>query len=106
MEELKREAEKLAEERRIAREQAMEWTRDIKMESDEERERKTKKARKPKADTGSGDENAETKKKRRTKTKKAGDQGEGEEGALFSDDEEGDKPAKKVCLVTSISMKS
>lgn len=97
MEELRRDAEKLAEERRLAREQAMEWTREVKMESDEERERKSKKTRKPKAD-GSGDE-AEPKKKRRGKLKKAAsDQGDAEDQAVFSDDEDMEKPAKKVCL--------
>ena len=37
MEELRVQAEKLAEERRIAREQALEWTREVQMESDGER---------------------------------------------------------------------
>ena len=37
MEELRVQAEKLAEERRIAREQALEWTREAQMESDGER---------------------------------------------------------------------
>jgi RNA polymerase-associated protein CTR9 len=92
METLRLEAEKLGEERRLAREQAMEWTREVKMESDEERERKTKKARKPKNEVGSGDE-AEPKKKRRGKLKK--EQGD-EEQAVFSEEEEVEKPTKKV----------
>ncbi|OSX65808.1 hypothetical protein POSPLADRAFT_1064500 [Postia placenta MAD-698-R-SB12] len=94
LEELRREAAQLAEERRKAREQAMEWTRDIKMESDEERERKaTKKAsRRPKAEIGSGDEGGEPRKKRR-KARRSG-AGEGDD-ALFSGEEDGDKPAKK-----------
>ncbi|KAF8629244.1 hypothetical protein AX17_005823 [Amanita inopinata Kibby_2008] len=95
MEELKREAEKLAEERRLAREQAMEWTREVKMESDEERERKPKKSRKPKAEGGSGDE-GEPKRKRRGKLRKTGpDNIEGEDQAMFSEDEEVEKPKKR-----------
>jgi len=95
METLRLEAEKLAEERRLAREQAMEWTREVKMESDEERERKTKKARKPKNEVGSGDE-AEPKKKRRGKLKKAVSEQGDEEQAVFSEEEEVEKPTKKV----------
>ena len=76
MEQLRKQAEELAEQRRIAREQAVEWTREIQMESDEERERKAKKAgKKSRADEGSGDEGAETKKKRRNKSKKGSDHG-------------------------------
>lgn len=98
MEELRKEAEKLAEERRLAREQALEWTREVRMESDEEKERRPKKARKQKAD-GSGDEGAaaEPKKKRRGKLKRGGDQEDGgEDPAVFSDEEEAERP-KKVC---------
>ncbi|KAJ7467095.1 RNA polymerase II-associated protein [Mycena latifolia] len=95
MEELRKEAEKLAEQRKLAREQALEWTREVRMESDEEKERKPKKARKQKAD-GSGDE-AEPKKKRRGKLKRGGDQEEGaEEPAIFSDDEDVERPKKRV----------
>lgn len=101
-EELKRQADELAEERRKAREQALEWTRDIKLESDEERERKAaKKAnRRVKTEGGSGDEGlaAEPRKKRRTGKLKRPVGEEGEDGALFSGDEDGEKPAKKVCL--------
>ncbi|KAG6902757.1 hypothetical protein C0995_011905 [Termitomyces sp. Mi166 len=93
MEELRKEAEKLAEERRLAREKAMQWTQEVKGESDEERERKPKKIRKPKQDAGSGDE-AEPKKKRRGKLKKATD-GEVEDQAMFTEDEEVERPAKK-----------
>lgn len=100
MEELRKEAEKLAEERKIAREQAMEWTREIRMESDEERERKPKKARKTKND-GSGDE-AEPKKKRRGKLKKTtSEQGDPEDQAVFSDEEDIEKRAKKVRKLSS-----
>ena len=56
MEALRIEAEKLAEERRIAREQAMEWTREVKGDSDEEKEKRPKKAKKPRSDHVSGDE--------------------------------------------------
>ena len=94
MEELRTEAEKLAEERRIARERAMEWTREVQMESDEERERKSKKAKKPKGEIVSGDE-GEPKKKRRGKLKKAtSEQGDEE----HSEEEETEKPAKKVSI--------
>ena len=94
MEELKRAAEKLTEERRLAREQAMEWTREVKMESDEERERKPKKPRKPKVEGGSGDE-GEPKKKRRGKLRKNdADVAEGDDQAMFSEDEEVEKPKK------------
>lgn len=93
-EELRREAEKLAEERRIAREQAMEWTKDMRVDSDEEREKRPKKIRKPKNDVGSGDE-AEPKKKPRRKLKKAASEGDTEEQAMFSEDEEIERPAKK-----------
>jgi len=96
IEELRRQSEKLAEERRKAREQAQEWTREVQMESDEERERKSKRAaKKVKVEGESGDEGAEVKKKKRSggKLKKAIDQ-DGDE-QLFSDDEDS-KPAKKV----------
>lgn len=102
MEQLRNEAEKLAEERRKAREQAMEWSREAKVESEEERERRPKKAKKEKAEKatkveqGSADE-AEPKKKRRGKLKKvASEQGE-EEIPVFTDEEDVEKPAKKVC---------
>ncbi|KAJ6538839.1 hypothetical protein DFH09DRAFT_1397490 [Mycena vulgaris] len=95
MEELRKEAEQLAEQRKLTREQALEWTREVRMESDEEKERKPKKARKQKTD-GSGDE-AEPKKKRRGKLKRGGDQEEGaEEPAIFSDDEDVERPKKRV----------
>ena len=94
VEELKQAAEKLAEERRLAREQAMEWTREVKMESDEERERKPKKPRKPKTEGGSGDE-GEPKKKRRGKLRKNGaDLVDGEDQGMISEDEEVEKPKK------------
>ncbi|KAG7093919.1 hypothetical protein E1B28_007555 [Marasmius oreades] len=98
LEALRQEAEKLAEERRHAREQALEWTREVRMDSDDEKEKKPKKSRRPKVDstTVSGDEGEGPKKKRRGKLKKAGgDQGDGEEAAIFSDDEDTDKPTKR-----------
>ncbi|KAG1735969.1 hypothetical protein EDB19DRAFT_1896149 [Suillus lakei] len=98
VEELRQEAEKLAEERRKAREQAQEWTREVQMESDEERERKSKRAaKKVKVEGESGDEGAEPKKKKKRsggKLKKAIDQDVDNE-QLFSDDEVDSKPAKK-----------
>jgi RNA polymerase-associated protein CTR9 len=97
IEEHRRQAEKLAEERRKAREQAQEWTREVQMESDEERERKSKRAaKKVKVEGESGDEGAEPKKKKRSggKLKKAIDQDIDNE-QLFSDDEVDNKPAKK-----------
>lgn len=99
MEELRREAEKLAEERRLAREQALEWTREVRMESDEEREKKVKKPKKPKADVISGDEaDPKPQKKRRGKLKKERvvSDAEEEEHGMFSEEEELEKPAKKV----------
>lgn len=96
--------EKLAAERRIAREQAQQWTREVKrIESDEEREKTAKKAKRVKRENVSGDEAAgsgpggaggEPKaKKRRGKLKKSGESG-GEEEALFSGDEEEQRPRK------------
>ncbi|KAJ4490912.1 RNA polymerase II-associated protein [Lentinula aciculospora] len=98
MELLRRDAEKLAQERRLAREQALEWTREARMnESDEEKEKKPKKAKKAKGDgPGSGDEGEAPKKKRRGKIKKANGEPteEGEEPAA-SDEDETERPTKK-----------
>lgn len=70
------------------------------MESDEERERKAAKkaSRRVKTEGGSGDEGlaAEPRKKRRTGKLKRPAGEEGEDGALFSGDEDGERPAKKV----------
>ena len=88
----------LAEERRKAREQAQEWTREVQLESEEERERKSKRAaKKVKVEGDSGDEGVEGKKKKRGggKLKKAIDQ-DGDNEQLFSDDEVDSKPTKKV----------
>jgi RNA polymerase-associated protein CTR9 len=72
----------------------LEWSKEVKLESDEERERKSKKAiRKVKTEGGSGDEVAEPKKKRRGKLQSKKEE---EDQALFSDEDEGEKPAKKV----------
>ena len=95
---LRKQAEILAEERRLAREQALEWSREVKMESDEERERKAKKSRRVKTEGASGDEAPELKKKRKGRTKK---EPEGEEQTLFSDED--GKPAKKVSFLTSVN---
>ncbi|KAJ3576752.1 hypothetical protein NP233_g216 [Leucocoprinus birnbaumii] len=94
-EKLRIEAEKLAEERRLAREQAIEWTREVRMDSDEEKEKKPKKTRKPRSEAPSGDE-GEPRKKRRGKLRKASPEaGDEEGGAIFTDDEEVERPAKK-----------
>lgn len=101
METLRQEAEKLAQERRLAREQALEWTREARMnESDEEKEKRPKKAKKAKGEPpGSGDEGEAPKKKRRGKIKKANGEAteEGEEAAaVFSDEDDAERPTKKV----------
>lgn len=104
VEEARIEAEKLAEERRLAREQALEWTREVRMDSDDEleREKKPKKSKKTKTDGTSGDE-GEPKKKKRGKLKKTvTDPGE-EDQAMFSEAEEDtEKPAKKVRLLLTL----
>ena len=104
MEELRIQAEKLAEERRIAREQALEWSREVQMESDEERERKSKRSsKKVKVEAESGDEGiatpSEPKKRRKGKLKRSGDQGGEDNEQLFSDEEMESKPPKKVRCV-------
>lgn len=101
----------MAEQRRIAREEAKELIQRVQMESDDERERKAKKAankrERTKLDVVSGDEgaNGETgapKKKRVRKVKKEKDATSGkegsdaEDGALFSGGEETERPVKKV----------
>lgn len=98
---LRKEAELLAEKRKIAREQAYEWTKssqlDVRDSDDEKEQRKARKAARtrvrPEA-TGSGDEQ-EQRKKKRGKLRKNENMPE-DEGALFSGDEDGDsKPAAK-----------
>ncbi|TCD66299.1 hypothetical protein EIP91_001545 [Steccherinum ochraceum] len=96
-------AEKLAEERRLAREEAMVWTREVRAESDEERERKPKKAPRKKAEAnGSGDEgaaNGEPAKKKRKggKLRRNGDPegGDDDNENVFSGGEDESKPAAK-----------
>lgn len=101
------EAEALAAERRKARETALEWTKDIKVDSDEEKEKKPKKQRRVKTEVGSGNEGeAEPpKKKRRGKLKRLGGDSGSEREGLFTDEEgEGDsKPTKKVCHCLQLS---
>lgn len=80
----------------------MEWTREVKMESDEERERRPKKTRKPKAEAISGDE-AEPKKKRRGKLRRPPSEQGDEEQPNYSDEEEMEKPVKKVAF-SSLSL--
>lgn len=102
LEELEQQAKELAEQRRAAREQALEWTMNAKGEfSDDEKEKRVKRGprKDKKVDGGSGDETTEPKKRRRGKGKKGGDEEHAEEQALFSDQEEGDKPAKKVPII-------
>jgi len=89
------EAEKVAEERRLAREQALEWTRDVHMDSDDEPEKKPKRAKKMKAEITSGDE-GEPKKKRKGKLKKSAVEQGDEEQVMFTEEDEAEKPAKKV----------
>ena len=95
------EAEALAAERRKARETALEWSKDIKVDSDDEKEKKPKKQRRVKTEVGSGNEGeAEPpKKKRRGKLKRLGGDSGSEREGLFTDEEGGgdSKPAKKVC---------
>lgn len=105
MELLRLQAEKLAVARRESRLQAQEWTRDIKMESDDEKERKPKKPRKVKTEGVSGDEGEQQppKKKRRGKLKKNAESGDDKDGALFTDEEGIDeKPAKKVIRISPL----
>lgn len=94
-------AEALAAERRKARETALEWTKDIKVDSDEEKEKKPKKQRRVKTEVGSGNEGESEppKKKRRSKLKRAGGDSGSEREGLFTDEEGGgdSKPSKKVC---------
>ncbi|KAI0688182.1 RNA polymerase II-associated protein [Cytidiella melzeri] len=98
---LRREAEELAEKRKIAREQAYEWTKssqlDVKDSDDEKEQRRSKKASRARAkpdQTGSGDEQ-EQKRKKRGKLRKSENVAE-DDAALFSGDEDADgKPAAK-----------
>jgi hypothetical protein len=76
----------MAEERRLARVQALEWSREVKMESGEKREQKSKKMRKVKAENCRGGEAGEQKKKRRGKLRKEG--GGDVDQVLFSNDED------------------
>ena len=76
----------MAEERRIAREQAMEWTREVRMDSEDEKEKKPKKTRKPRSEVPSGDE-SEPRKKRRGKLRKPSPGPGEEEGAMFTEEE-------------------
>ncbi|EKM80576.1 hypothetical protein AGABI1DRAFT_126637 [Agaricus bisporus var. burnettii JB137-S8] len=93
-EKLRIEAEELTESRRAAREQAMEWTREVRMDSDEEKEKRPKKARKPRSEVPSGDE-GEPRKKRRGKLKRSSDDQGDEDGAVFTDEDDAERPTKK-----------
>lgn len=87
----------LAEERRKAKQEALEWSQAFKVDSDEEKERKPKKTRKPKSEPVSGDEGEP--KKRRRKIKKH----EETEDIMLSEEEEDQKPAKKVYFTNQLS---
>ncbi|KAI0084919.1 RNA polymerase II-associated protein [Irpex rosettiformis] len=101
LEVLRKEAEVLAEKRKVAREQAYEWTKssqlDVRDSDDEKEQRKARKAARVRVrpePTGSGDEQ-EQRKKKRGKLRRNENAPE-DEGALFSGDEDGDsKPAAK-----------
>lgn len=96
LEQLKIEAERIAAERRQAREIVQQWTAEQRADSDDEKERRPRKTKKAKTDAGgSGDEAPEPKKKRRGKLKKLDGEIEGRAG---SDDEEERAPVKKVCF--------
>ncbi|KAF8910392.1 hypothetical protein CPB85DRAFT_1305700 [Mucidula mucida] len=94
-------AKLLAEARRIAREQAQEWTKNSHLyDSDDDKEKKTKRARKPKEDKPvvSGDEGVEPepKKKRRGKLKiKQRENEEDGPSAQASEDDQVEKPTRK-----------
>jgi hypothetical protein len=83
----------LAEERRLARVQALEWSREVKMESGEKRERKSKNMRKVKAKNGRGTKLVSRRRKKCRKLRKEG--GGDVNQALFSNGE-GERPSKKV----------
>lgn len=67
------------------------------MDSDEEKEKKPKKARKPRSEVPSGDE-GEPRKKRRGKLRKTSPEQGDEDGAIFTDEEEVERLAKKVFI--------
>ncbi|KAI0338297.1 TPR-like protein [Trametopsis cervina] len=102
LEVLRKEAEELAEKRKLAREQANEWAKsgqfDVKDSDDEKEQRKAKKAARPRPKpepTGSGDEREPKKQKKRGKLRKNDDGGD-DDGALFSGEEDGEnKPTGK-----------
>lgn len=69
------------------------------MESDEEKEKRPKKARKPRSEAPSGDE-GEPRKKRRGKLKRSSDDQGDEDGAIFTDEDDAERPAKKVNILS------
>jgi len=73
----------------------MEWTREVRMDSEDEKEKKPKKTRKPRSEVPSGDE-SEPRKKRRGKLRKPSPGPGEEEGAMFTEEERAERPAKKV----------
>ncbi|KAI5118232.1 hypothetical protein M0805_008868 [Coniferiporia weirii] len=106
--ELAHQARILAEERRRAREEALQWSTALGADSDEEKEKRPRKGAKKQQRTEavSGDEaptpSGEAKKKRKGKLKKEKDatggegEGSGEEVALFSGEEAEDRPKKRT----------
>ncbi|EJD02630.1 TPR-like protein [Fomitiporia mediterranea MF3/22] len=100
-------AKKLAEERKKAREEVLEWTKNLNESDEDEKGKKSRKAKRQKVESivDSGDDapaNGEGKKKRKGKLKKEreanGGEGAGsdeEDEALFSGEDE-DRPKKRV----------
>lgn len=69
------------------------------MDSDEEKEKRPKKARKPRSEVPSGDE-GEPRKKRRGKLKRSSDDQGDEDGAVFTDEDDAERPTKKVIILS------
>ncbi|KIY52457.1 RNA polymerase II-associated protein [Fistulina hepatica ATCC 64428] len=95
-------AQQLAEERRKAREQAQEWSREAGLnESDDEQERTRKpKKRKQKAvETNSSDDETPMSKRRRS-DKKESEETSVDEEAIFSETEEGAEKSRKASIMS------
>jgi RNA polymerase-associated protein CTR9 len=90
-------AEKLAEERRLAREQALEWTREVRMDSDDEQEReKRPNDRRRQRQMSPAATKVNPRKRREGKIKKSGNEQGEEDQAMFSEEDDAEKPTKKV----------
>lgn len=70
-------------------------------DDDQEKKKRPKGSKKAKADVTSGDE-GEMKKKKRGKIKKSGNEQGEEDQAMFSDEDDGDKPTKKVRIISCL----